>query len=242
MKLRQPLVLLAVFLGTAAYASSLPNYPFEYVRGRAERKVPPNTATCSLTVVAIDPDPINAEAVVTREFSDVLAILAKAHVARFDIDASNIGKTALTNEDSHKNDAVKVRGYRISRGLKFKVEDLGQWAGIVKYLLVAKHIDDLSVEYGRSDHDAIEAKLELKAVADAKQKANTLAAAVGRRLGPVTAVSRIPFDSLGAAFGVASQQYPSPEFIDVSASRSDAMLIPPTIKISTSVNVVFKLE
>jgi len=241
MRLARPILLLAVLFASIAAASSIPDYPFVFVRGYAEQKLPPDIATCTLTLHAIDSDPATAQRLVDQRFAGLLQVLSKNHIAQQDIDASTINKSVVTNENS-RNEPLKVRGYDVSRGVTFKVLHLADWPVIAHYLLAAKNVDDLTVKYGRSDRDARESDLIAKAAEDAKKRATRLATSFGRRLGAATAISQSSFESLGGAFGLSTDLMRAPEFVDINQPRADALLVPSAIKITGSVNAIFKLE
>jgi uncharacterized protein YggE len=46
-----------LFFVSAAFATDIPDYPFVFVVGKADIDKPPNIATCTLAVRAIDQDP-----------------------------------------------------------------------------------------------------------------------------------------------------------------------------------------
>ncbi len=106
--------------------------------------------------------------------------------------------------------------------------------------------DSISAPIGADDKDRkdIEADLLVRALQSAKDQADKLAQPLGRHVGAAVAVSKLPFDSIASSFGqggVAS--------IAVSAMRAfkksampDALLVPSTISLSASVNVLFKMD
>jgi len=245
MNLKRPLIPLLFLFASAAWPSSIPDYPFVFAQGTAVLKIAPNIVTCRLTIRAINVDPKHAQGIVNARLTELLAVLSKNRLLKDDVDASAVRKAIVTNDYS-RADPVQVRGYNVSRGVTFKVRDLGRWPAIADYLLGAKNIDNLTVEYDRIDRAALEADLITKAAADAKNRATHLAVSFGRRLGPPAAISPQPFASIGDTFGLGhsygSQYAEARQFTIAVAANGDTFLVPPTISISASVNALFKLE
>ncbi len=230
--------------GAASFAADIPEYPFVFVVGRADIETPPDVAVCSLRLHAIDPDPGKAESTVNERLKSVLATLSANHVAASDIESHSINKQILTNNEYNAKDRAVIRGYDVSRSLKFTVRQLESLPEIETPLLGEPNIENIDCQFDRKDRKDIEDDLLVKALQSAKDQADKLAQPLGRHVGAAVAISKLPFDSIASSFGqggVAS--------IAVSAMRAfkksampDELLVPSTISLSASVNVLFKMD
>jgi len=229
--------------GSATFAADIPEYPFVFVVGRADIDTPPDIAVCSMNLHAVDPDPGKAESTVSERLKSVLAMLSVNHVSASDIESHDISKQTLTNNDYNAKDRAVIRGYDVSRSLKFTVRQLASLPAIETPLVGEPNIDNIDCRFDRTDRKDIEAGLLIKALQSARDQADKLAEPLGRHVTAAMAISKSPFESIAASFGQGGS------FSIESASRmfkksvmSDALLVPSTISLSASVNVLFKME
>jgi uncharacterized protein len=108
---------------SSAFAAEIPDYPFVFVVGKADIDTPPNIATCSLSIRAIDLDPGKAESAVDGRLKSVLAILSAKRISPSDIESSRIDKQIMLDENRNSEPA-SIRGYDVSRHLKFSARQL----------------------------------------------------------------------------------------------------------------------
>ena len=237
--------LLLAALSTSAHAAAIPDYPFVYVRGEAEARIPPNVADASFTVLAEGSDATRAEQTVESRVKEILKILHSAGVKDDRIDASGLMKEAVTTDDSGDKPIV-IRGYRVSRQLSARIVDLKNWPDVASRLLALQNITDLQVTFGRSDAKGIEASLLDKAAKDAQQRAQRLAMSFGQHAGPVMALSQSQFSDIGPTFGMGpdeSDGVAAPEAVMVTGERRDsALFIPHSIELSVEVHALVKLQ
>src|SRR5450432_1573022 len=146
----------------SAFAADLPDFPFVFVVGKADIDTPPNIATCTLTLRSIDQDPNKAESTVDGRLKSVLATLSAKHVPARDIESFNINKQIVSNQYGDKEPAV-IRGYDVSRSLKFTARQLDSLPAIENSLVGLPNIENINCRFDRTDRTAIEADLEIKA-------------------------------------------------------------------------------
>lgn len=227
---------------SGAFAADIPDCPFAFVVGKADIDTPPNIATCTLTLRSIDQDPSKAESTVDGRLKSVLATLSAKHVSPNDIESFNINKQILMNENNEKEPA-KIRGYDMSRSLKFTARQLESLPAIENSMVGASNIENINCRFDRTDRAAIEADLLTKAIQSAKDQANKIAQPLGRRVTAAVGVSKSPFDSIAASllggWSSASEQVGRMFKRSVTA---DDLLVPSTISMSATVNVLFKME
>jgi hypothetical protein len=83
-----------------------------------------------------------------------------------------------------------------------------------------------------------------KAIQSARSQADKMAEPLGRHVSAAAAVSRSPFDSIAASLGLggwSSASEMAGRMIKRSAAADD-LLVPSTISMSATVNVLFKME
>jgi uncharacterized protein YggE len=243
-----PPVLLSALAGLCACipvagAADIPEYPFVFVIGKADADLPPDMASCTLTLRARDPDPGKAATVVATRLQAVLTTLGANQVQAADIESFRVAKQAITSQRDLV-DPVRIEGYELWRTLKFKLYRLDSLAPIVDSLTAAPNVTDLDCQFDRTDSAAQEAELLTKALHDARDQADRLAGPLGRHVVAAAAVSRSPFDSISSALGVGSQS----NFLQArdrmfrKSVTADALLVPATIHLSASVNVLFRMD
>jgi len=206
-------------------------------------RVNSNIATCTLTLRSIDQDPSKAESTVDARLKSVLATLSANHVSQNDIESFKINKQILMNENNDKGPAI-IRGYDTSRNLKFTARQLDSLPAIENSMVGAPNIENISCQFDRTDRAAIEADLLTKAIRSAKDEAAKLAEPLCRHVTTAVAVSKSPFDSIAGSLGFGNPFAAMPGFgmMFKKSVANDELLVPSTISISTTVNVLFKME
>jgi uncharacterized protein len=244
MAFKIPYSLFALLLcGLPASAADIPDYPFVFAIGRAEIETPPDVATCTLTVRSIDQDAAKAQATVDERLKSVLATLSAKEVLPGDIESFSINKQILTN-DSRDAEPVKIRGYEISRSLKFRARRLDSLPPIEVSLVGAPNVENINCQFDRTDRAVIEADLLTKAIKSARAQEDKLSEPLGRHVVSATAVSKAPFDAIAASLGMGGYSTSSQIYgrMFKKSVGPDVLLVPATIYLSESVNVLFKIE
>ncbi|MDP9008510.1 MAG: SIMPL domain-containing protein [Pseudomonadota bacterium] len=228
----------------ATFAADIPEYPFVFVVGHADIDTPPDIAVCSLTLHAIDPDPGKAESMINERLKSVLATLNANHVSPGDIESFSINKQILTNNEYNAKGPAAIRGYDLSRPLKFTVRQLDSLPVMESPMVGEPNIDNINCRFDRKDRKGIEADLLTKALQSARDQADKLAQPLGRRVTTAVAISKSPFDSIAASLGMggfSSSAELAGRMFKKSAAP-DTLLVPSTIAMSATVNVLFKME
>jgi len=245
MKAKACFTVWALLCASGAFAAEIPDYPFVFVVGRADAEMPPDMATCSITLRDREQDPAKAVLVVEDRLKSVLLTLNTNHIAPKDIESFNIEKQALTNEEND-NERASIKGYDVWRELKFTVRQLEAIAPIETFLIKTPNITDINCRFDRADRAAIDADLLAKALHSARGEADQLAAPLGRHVNSAVAVSRVPFDSIAGSFGLggglAEMDRMFKRSVVDSGLHGDQLLVPATIHMSVSVNILFKVD
>jgi len=228
-----------LFIGASAtFAADIPDYPFVFVVGRADVDTPPDIARCTLTLRSIEQDPMKAESTINGRLKSLLEALSARHVSANDIESFNINKQILTNDSNDKGPAV-IRGYDVSRRLKFTSHQLDGLPAIENSMVGAPNIENIDCQFDRSDRDVIEAGLLTKALQSARAEADKLAQPLGRHVTAAVAVSQLPFDAIA---GSLMSGRSGSAMMFRKAVSADELLIPSSISMSATVNVLFKME
>jgi uncharacterized protein YggE len=242
-------ILLAFLLCVSgAFGAEIPDYPFVFVVGKADIETPPNISTCSLTLRAREQDPGKAASIIEDRLKSVLATLKANHVTPNDIESFNIEKQVLTDENSDNERAV-IKGYDVWRNVKFTVRQLESVPPIEVSLVRSPNITNIGCRFDRTDRAAVEGDLLTKALHSARDEAGKLAEPLGRHVAAAVAVSKVPFEAIGGTFGFGDNSAAMAK-IDRMFKKSvgpddlhgDELLVPSTIHMSVSVNVLFKME
>ena len=233
-------------LVSSGLAAEIPDYPFVFVVGKADVEIAPNIASCSLTLRAREQDPAEAAAIVEDRLKTVLAAFKTNHIAPNDIESFTIEKQVLTNE-YNDNQAAVIKGYDVLRNVKFAVRQLESVAPIETTLVKSPNVTNIACQFDRTDRARIEADLMTKALHSARDEGDKLAVPLGRHVTAAVAVSKVPFDSIAGAFGLGAGS--AMERIDRMFKKSvssddqrDELLVPLTIHLAVSINVLFKME
>jgi uncharacterized protein YggE len=202
--------------------------------------MPPNMATCSLTARFRGPDPGKAASIVDERVTSVLAKLNSQRIAANDVESSHVDKQVVPDE-GRNSEAAAIRGYDVSRQIKFTAHQLDSLPSIEVSLIGSTNVANINCQFDRTDRATIEADLLTKATQSAKAQADKLVEPLGRHVTSAVAVSKVPFYLISGSLGLSSAygEYAGRMF---KKSVADELLIPSTIHLSAAVNVLSKME
>ena len=187
-----------------AQAADLPAYPFIHVSGEGFVMAPPDMGEIDFDVSAYDADSAAAVAVVRARIDEIRAMLVEQSGP-----ADGDGAAAMEVSDMRKEmrksanpDPVAAPDYDIRSTVHIVVRDLTKWRPIIQALLDKPNIDHMSTTFGKSDRLKIEQELTVAAITDAKRRAEGMAAAFGKQVGPVAAISSGQLRNLTKALGL----------------------------------------
>jgi uncharacterized protein YggE len=231
-------------------ASELPDYPFIFVTGYATQSVAPDLARVSLTVRARNASSAAATEIVGTRSQQVLDLLLANQIASADIDAHEVSKSAIFEPDSNGASGTARRAhvvrYDVSRSFTFVLHELGTWPQLGTKLLQMDNVEDIDGRFDRTDRKVIESELTTAAAQDARQRAESMAAAFGQHRGPVQAISRESLRELNYRF-LDSPSYAgglgAPRQLGPPGSRKSAfrLLVPATIQFQEYLNALYRL-
>ncbi|HZV64738.1 MAG TPA: SIMPL domain-containing protein [Telluria sp.] len=220
-----------------AGASQLPDYPFIHASGASALYVLPDIGEIDFEVGAANPDPEAARVIVEQRVAAIRALMAEQGVPESDIETRDVRK-----EMRKGGDPAAAPSYDIKCSLHIKVRKLAAWRAIVQPLLDMPNLGGFSTTFGASEKDKIEMQLMTEAIADARRKAEAMAAALGRKLGPAAAVSSGALKNLGRSMGLVP-----PDFFGAGGGQrepikpSDFLNID-ILKMAQPVDVIFRIK
>ncbi|RYZ97283.1 MAG: DUF541 domain-containing protein [Moraxellaceae bacterium] len=182
-------LLAAVFtliIASPVFASPLPAQPHVYVEGSAEAEVAPDVMKFTLSIEKSDLDLAAAKSDVDAR-SNLLINTCK----KLGIKPDAIATTALSifPEYDYRDQQRVFSGNRVSRQVDITLKDLSKYSQVMKALVDAKITQTINTSLSVSDEKALEDKMLVNAMADAKARAERLAKSQGKELGEPFSIS-----------------------------------------------------
>jgi uncharacterized protein YggE len=241
MKLATITAALALTLTGAVQASPLPDFPFINVTGAAKLEVAPDKARIQFVIRQTADKADAATEAVYKQGRDLMQFLAKQGITEADIDAAQINKEALFKD---YNDRA-ITGYEASQPIVVTLNQLTNYVAVMDYLFKQPQIFSINGSFDSSQREQYEQQLSEKAGADARRRANSLAAAQGVKISSVFAISEA--SGWGAmagdfGFGAGSVSYGAMRKADMAESSSSNLIVPKHIQLEKSVNVIYKIK
>lgn len=160
------------------------------VTGRGEVTARPDVARITLGVRTGQHE--TAEAALTslsQEFTKVLAAVTAAGIPEDDVDTSNLSTQPLYD---YREGRQRLLGYEAHETVRVTIRDLSQ-AGAVAAQATAAGANQLSgIQFEIDEPQKLQLEAQKKAVADAQDQAQQLAASLGVKLGKVASFSASP--------------------------------------------------
>lgn len=183
--IRVSAVLLAVFATFSPAMAAEPARVIE-VTGEGRVAVVPDMAT---VVVGVTTEARQAAEAMTRNASAaarVVKALKGAGVEARELQTSALGLTPLWSREDQRQ--PRIVGYRATNMLRVKVRALDRLGALLDAVTQAGGNEIRGISLGLSDPAAAEEKARKRAVRDAIERADTLAAAAGVKRGPILSI------------------------------------------------------
>ena len=175
-------LVLSVALPVIAVAATLPDAPHLLVAAHGEVEAMPDIARLQLQISETRDSAVDAKNSVDQRSAQVLNAVAEQGVPESDIRASQI----RIYPDYDWQDGKRVlRGQRVERSIDVTLTDLSRYGAVLDALVKAGISELGNVSFDLSRRDALQAEAVQAAIADAKAKAEVLAAGFGRKLAGV---------------------------------------------------------
>jgi uncharacterized protein YggE len=158
------------------------------VSGEAEQRVAPDMATLTAEIISDGLDPDTARREADGIAAAALDILAAAGIAPEDMDSTALNLSPRYRWDEQRREQQLV-GYRVSRGITARVLDL-QSLGELLVALSDAGVNRLSPpRLGLADEESVYRTTLAAAAGNARQRADTVASALGERIARVHSVA-----------------------------------------------------
>jgi uncharacterized protein YggE len=244
-------VLTACVLATAALtlpaapaaASSIPDYPFVHVTGSAFRIELPDIATLDFQIVAANADPAAARGVIDARMAEVRALMQQLSIDPDDLQVREV-RQGVRKERSADGAPV----YELSADVHIRLRNVANWPALGGGLLGKPNLDSFAADFDLSTMEQVNDEMVTEAIMDARRRAEVMAAASGRRLGPVMAATPDALKKLGTTMGLERDEFrmerkargPSNQRAE-NIDRETFVMVQ-SLKMRQPVDVVFRLE
>lgn len=183
---RSLVTLVAALLSLPLWANPLPAQPHVYVEGSAEIEVEPDMMTFSLSIQTQDLDLAKAKTDVDARSKILIDACKKFGIKPVDIATSALN---IRPEYDYRDQQRVFAGNHVSRQVDISLRDLKKYPEMMKALVDAKVSETINTTLTVSDKKALEDKAQVTAMADAKARAERLAASQGKTLGEPWSIS-----------------------------------------------------
>jgi uncharacterized protein len=219
-----------------AGASQLPDYPFIHASGSASVNVMPDIGEIDFEISASDADPELARGIVETRIAEVRALMEQQGVPLEDVQTRDVRK-----EISKGDPTATLVSYEIKCGVHLNVRDLSKWRAVVAPLLDKPNLDGFSTAFDSSMREKIEMELIGEAIRDARRKAEAMAAGLGRKLGPASAVTSGGLKNLGNSMGLVTADFLRRPEARGPVERRDFLAVS-ALKLQQPVDVIFRIR
>ncbi len=228
----------AAMVGLAALpatlpAASLPAGPHLVTSGAASVDTSADIAVLVIEINSIDNDVAKAKQKADARVAEYLTFLQQHAVAKQDINAASL--RTQPEYEYQKSGAMSRKGYRATRQVHVTVRALTKLNQVLDSALQLGLNDIRTLELAVAEPAVYQEQVRLRAIADATQRAHSLAAGFGVKLGPLFSIR----------YQVASQPAPPAArmYKTANAAISSAETYQQqTIRFDDAVEVVFELQ
>ncbi|MGO4475221.1 SIMPL domain-containing protein [Massilia sp. 2TAF26] len=226
-----------------AVASSIPDYPFVHVTGSNFRVEMPDIATLDFQVVAADADPAAARAVIDARMAEVRELMQKLSIEEDDMQVREVRQSVRKERNA---DGTPV--YELSCDVHIRLRNTANWPALGGGLLGKPNLDSFAADFDLSTMEQVNDEMVAAAIADARRRAEVMAAAGGRRLGPMMAATPDALKKLGTTLGLERDEFRVERRARATSNQRAADIDRETfvmvqlLKLRQSVDIVFRLE
>lgn len=226
-----------------AVASSIPDYPFVHVTGSNFRVEMPDIATVDFQVVAADADPAAARAVIDARMAEVRELMQKLSIEEDDMQVREVRQSVRKERNA---DGAPV--YELSCDVHIRLRNTANWPALGGGLLGKPNLDSFAADFDLSTMEQVNDEMVAAAIADARRRAEVMAAAGGRRLGPMMAATPDALKKLGTTLGLERDEFKierrarAPSNQRAADIDRETFVMVQLLKLRQSVDIVFRLE
>lgn len=230
-----------LFTAASAVAESLPAYPFIHVTGNSYQQLMPDIAAVDFEVVALDADPAVAKSTVEARVQEVRALMQQLSLDPDDLVVREIRQS----EPKASQPASGGPVYEVRCDVHINVRNVSNWPALAGGLLGKANLDGFASSFDISNMDQVNDQLVTEAVNDARRRASVMAAADGRRLGPMMAATPQDLKNLTTSMGLERGDFRfqrNPSNARPGETDRDTFVMVQTLKLRQPVDVIFRIE
>ncbi len=193
MKMLMAFVAMLFAFAGAANAQAISGMPYLAVHGQASQEVTPDFFPLELTLTETSADAAGTQIKIEKLAKDVLSIADTMKVEEADLTVSNL---SISPEYKYDDDTDKqiFLGNTYEREIKVRFHSLERLREFIAALPSNKALRIDTGAFGTSRSEELKRGLLQKSIANARATAESLAAGVGRKLGPVHTISNQGFN------------------------------------------------
>jgi hypothetical protein len=185
--------LLLLVCAAAGHAQSIGGSPFIAVHGKARAELVPDVFPLEIKLKATSLDAAGTQARIEAHAQQIMATVKQMKMADADVTVSNLSVSPEYRYDRTAEKQVFL-GNAYQREIKLRFHALADLAKMIGSLPSAKEVQIDTGEFETSRADEVRRSLMGKAIEDARQTAEIMAKAVGRKLGGVHNISNRGFN------------------------------------------------
>ena len=241
------LIVVSLFVAPGVHAQSISGQPFIAVHGKAKAEVVPDIFPLEITLKDTSEEAARSQALIEGHARRILATARQMQLADADVTVSNVSVAPEYRYDRDTQKQVFL-GNTYRRQIKLRFQRLPDLVAMIGTLPDSKEVLIQTGAFESSRADQVRRSLMNQAVQDARLTGETMAKAVGRRLGAGHNVSNRGFNVQYVQGGIegppAVFDTPSPsDAITVTGSRlrPDVVLREGRIELSQDVYIIYTL-
>jgi uncharacterized protein YggE len=217
-----------------SYAQTTPPEPRSIsVSGEAEEQAAPDQAVLSVSLISKNMDLTKAKQENDELVEKLVNIIHQYAIPKEKVSTSNV---SIEPQYTYDNGKQHMDGYAVSRALRITIDKIDQSERILASIVDAK-IDQVNgLEFQLADQESHMDQVRVKAYANAKAKAETLAKAAGAKLGAPL------FILADDAMPPPMRPMPRMAMAAMKQEASVAPSLPGMINMHASVSVTFELD
>jgi uncharacterized protein YggE len=132
--------------------------------------------------------------------------------------------------------------------VKINLRNVANWPRLAGGVLGKPNVDSFAADFDLSTMDKVNDELVAEAIMDARRRAEVMATASGRRLGPAMAMTTDTLKKLGTRLGLEREEFKAPRGGRRTGNQRadeidrETFLTVQALKLGQAVDVVYRLE
>lgn len=225
-------------------AAPVPDYPFLHVTGSAFLSAVPDIGALDVEMLALDADPAAGRATLETRVGEVRDLMRRLGLDPEDLQVREVRQGLRKEASGAGADPAGAPVYELRCDVHINVRNLAVWPQLAGSLFGKPNLDGFAATFDLSTREQFEDELVTQALQDARRRAEVMAAAAGRRLGPLMAATPDALKNLGTALGLERAEFRQARDGSNARPQTDReqLLMIQAIRLRQPVDVIFRLE